>query len=350
MSEFFYGSFLRVRENRIIITNEPVQSYCRKPREHENLVNDREFAYQGYLSFSACKTIEKRLTCWFSSMFVINRDSINTGKVRSFMPVMVTVTLSSPQKHDDKWIKRNILQEFLKALQRKKDIRFTFWKAEAQLNGNIHFHILIDRYVDKKFIQGLWNYYQKKAGYMDKYFSEHQHYNSPSTHVEGMRSDKSPIKYVLKYLQKKGVKKQNCKQSEAGCKLVVAQFDQIRRPIDGAVFRFSKPLITLTPPAIYDDIDILRHLYETQSPDKFRLVHCDYCDIVYTQGCKAYDLLPNQYKRELDDYYRDVYDKLYNPQPPSLYSVGLKDNNVINSIMEQLSLFDANLLNTFRSN
>lgn len=342
MFDNFYGSFIRVRENRVILTNEPVMPYCRQKREIENLHEHRHLAYNGYLSISAGKTIEKRLTCWFQSMLTINRDTLNTGKVREYLPVMITVTLSDTQKHDDRWVKRNILQEFLKALGRKKGIKFTFWKAEAQLNGNIHFHILIDRWIDQKFVQGLWNHYQRKAGYMDHYYSEHHHYNSPSTHIEGMQNNKTPIGYVLKYIKKKGVKTQHCKQTEAGCKLVVKQLNNIRRPIDGAVFRFSSALVHLTPPTIYADMDLHSHFRDIQSSGQFRYVHCDYCDILFTNKCNGYDLLLPFYQNEIDNYYRDIYNQLYNPEYITPQSKQLLNIRLSKHINYQLSFFDAN--------
>jgi len=311
MGNLLYGTFMRIRESRIILTGEPVLPYCRKPRLRENLEHDRKKAYCGYLSKNAGNTIEKRLQCWFNAIFISNKDNAGKGVVRPYLPVMITCTLSSKQVHDDYYIKKWILQEFLRALQRKKDIKYTFWKAEAQKNGNIHFHILIDKYVDMKFIQGMWNHYQQKHGYLDAYQKEHHTLNAPSTKITGMRSDKSPIGYVLKYVKKGSIKSQNCKRSEAGCKMVVKQLDAIRRPIQGSVFRFSEPLISLTPPAIYCDMDQHARFKELEKEDKFRYVGLDYCQLLYCKKCKSYDLLLPSYKAEIDDFYRDIFYYLY---------------------------------------
>lgn len=309
--QYDYATVMRVRENRLILRHEPVLPFSRLPRERENLKTDRKKAYNGYLSLPAKRTIEKRLQCWFAGIFINNRENVEKGQVRPYMPVMVTVTLSDFQKHDDKFIKLHLLQEFLKALQRKKDIRFSFWKAEAQKNGNIHFHIIIDRYIDKKYVQGLWNYYQSKHGYLDRYRLKHGNINAPSTKVTGMKSELSPISYVLKYVQKGAIRSQRCMQTEAGCKRVCRAMEEIRRPIEGAVFRFSSALITLTPEAMFISPTLCDHLNRKVDEGKLRPVILEHCSILYCNKCKAYDQLTEWYRDAIDVHSRQTFERLY---------------------------------------
>lgn len=311
MLNFDLGTVMRVRESRIILRTEPVFNIPRKKREHENLKEDRAKAYSGYLSKSACCVIEKRMQCWLNAIFINNKDIKSLGIVRPYLPVMITVTLASKQVHNDKFIKRHLLQEFLKALSRKKNIRYTFWKAEAQLNGNIHFHIIIDQYIDMKFVQGLWNYYQLKHGYLNERISQGLDKNPPSTKITGMQGNKSPIAYILKYVQKSKYLKINCKHNLESCQLKCAQLKAIRRPIDGAVFRFSSALVGLCPASIFTSMDLHSHLQERVQEGKLRYVRCDYCEILYCIKCKAYDQLTEWYRNELDLFYRSIFKFLY---------------------------------------
>lgn len=310
-----FVDFMRLRESRIIVRREPAIARSSSLKKRPNLDEHRNLTYKGYLSKSSCAIIEKRLQCWFNSIFVNNKDTAVKGVRRKFLPVMITLTLSDTQKHDDKYIKKHMLQEFLKALQRKVHIRFTFWKAEAQLNGNIHFHLIIDRYVDKKFIQGLWNYYQKKKGYLDKFYSEHRHYDAPSTHLTGMHHSGTPINYVLKYMQKNSRRSVNCKQTEAGCLKKLEQLNEIRRPIQGRLFTFSHPLVQLTPEAILMNSELWNTLENEINEGKAFYKKYDYCEIIYCKKCKAYDLLTLAYQREVDMFYRKIFRQLYIEEP-----------------------------------
>lgn len=291
--------------------NESVLPFARLPREVENLETDRKKAYCGYLSKGSARVIEKRLQCWFNCMFINNRENLSQGQVRPYMPVMITVTLSDTQKHDDQYIKRHMLQEFLKALSRKKDIKYSFWKAEAQKNGNVHFHIIIDRYVNKYFIQGLWNHYQQVNGYLDNYKEKFGSYNAPSTKITGMKAEKSPISYVLKYVQKGAIRPQRCMQTETGCLRVCKALEAIRRPIDGAVFRFSSALVIITPKPLWMSATLNDHLNDEIDRGLIRVAVCDHCTILYSKGCKAYNLLTDWFKKELDQQYRDIFEYLY---------------------------------------
>ncbi len=81
----------------------------------------------------------------------------------------VTLTLSSQQKHDDKYIKRYMLYPFLEYLKDTENVTCYVWKAESQENGNIHFHILCNRYIKWRNIRTKWNSLQRKEGYIVEY-------------------------------------------------------------------------------------------------------------------------------------------------------------------------------------
>ena len=60
---------------------------------------------------------------------------------------LITLTLPSAQRHPDEEIKSKLLNQFLIELKNKFQVRDYIWKAEKQENGNIHFHILINKYI-----------------------------------------------------------------------------------------------------------------------------------------------------------------------------------------------------------
>lgn len=126
-------------------------------------------------------------------------------------PVFLTVTLPSDQVHSDAEINRRCLQPFLQHLKRDYEIENYFWRAEAQANGRVHFHILVDRYIPKRVLQLTWNLCTNALGYLDRYFEATGSVTPPSTEVhrikERVQDRKTgkwrtvdPVDYLLDYV------------------------------------------------------------------------------------------------------------------------------------------------------
>lgn len=70
-------------------------------------------------------------------------------------PVFLTLTMPV-QTITDSEVKRNILIPFIQNLIRTYHVVNYVWKSEAQERGTIHFHLIIDTYVDHWKIRNLW--------------------------------------------------------------------------------------------------------------------------------------------------------------------------------------------------
>lgn len=81
----------------------------------------------------------------------------------------ITLTLASAQVHSDTEIRKMLLNQFLTELREKHNLTNYVWKAEKQKNGNLHFHILIDIYIDHRKIREYWNRIQEKLGYVTRF-------------------------------------------------------------------------------------------------------------------------------------------------------------------------------------
>lgn len=110
----------------------------------------------------------------------VMRMNSNVGyKQKDCFPTLVTLTLPSAQVHSDNFIKRYLLGKFIKLLKEKYNVCLYLWVAEPQLNGNIHFHILIDKFIEnvlepKYSIVPLqltkdWNKILDQYGYIEPY-------------------------------------------------------------------------------------------------------------------------------------------------------------------------------------
>lgn len=94
---------------------------------------------------------------------------LSSGKlIYNYRASFITLTLPSKQVHSDVEIKAR-LNVFLQVLRTKYDIKNYVWKAELQGNENIHFHLIIDKYINYGAIKYYWNKAIKSLGYIDEY-------------------------------------------------------------------------------------------------------------------------------------------------------------------------------------
>lgn len=86
-----------------------------------------------------------------------------------FKLTFITLTLPAKQMHSDVEIKSKCLNSFLNDLRRKFKVDMYVWKAEKQENGNIHFHILTNKFIHHQKIRTSWNQILLKLGYISAY-------------------------------------------------------------------------------------------------------------------------------------------------------------------------------------
>lgn len=151
-----------------------------RPSEHydnyedwlvENYQEDetKQRAYNGFISAGTKRRVSKYLETWVESVNTCKNGLLK--KYREVLPyfTFVTLTLASTQKHDDKFIKKNILSRWIEKEQKRGTFKFYFWRAESQKNGNIHFHLLVDKFIPYEALRSSWNQSQGLYGYIEGY-------------------------------------------------------------------------------------------------------------------------------------------------------------------------------------
>lgn len=88
--------------------------------------------------------------------------------IYNFRAAFITLTLPAVQKHSDVELKK-CLDLFLQDLRRVYKVQNYVWRSELQDNGNIHFHILIDKYIYHKIIRNYWLKALRHTGYVKEY-------------------------------------------------------------------------------------------------------------------------------------------------------------------------------------
>ncbi|WP_337045322.1 hypothetical protein [Emticicia sp. 17c] len=165
-------------------------NYIQSENSLKNLLqeSDRNGIYNGYLSPNTKREIKKRLDNWLTSIaenveFKYLPKEMNRAQV---YPTFVTLTLPSKQMHKDQTLKDRCFLPFVEWLtnasqetDRKGNpkgcgVECYFWRAETQKNGNLHFHLIIDRFVYWDRLRRKWNQYIERLGYVTRYKNKMQ--------------------------------------------------------------------------------------------------------------------------------------------------------------------------------
>jgi hypothetical protein len=132
-----------------------------------NLAKKEGVGYNGYMSPATGRKVRKYLGTWLLALQQNMTD--RGGRGTKYYPTFVTLTLASKQQHDDNYIKRNLLNRFIIRVQKLFGVKYFFWRAEPQENGNLHFHLIIDRWAKWETLRAEWNAIQAAHGYIDAY-------------------------------------------------------------------------------------------------------------------------------------------------------------------------------------
>lgn len=232
-----------------------------------------------------------------------------SGQSFKFKIAFVTLTLSSAQIHSDNEIKSKLLNQFFIEAKKRWSIDRYVWRAEKQSNGNIHFHILLDKFIPWQELRDVWNRIQEKLGYVTRYRNSQKEFfkngfkvrsellsswsksdqyrayvngskndwNSPnSTDVHSLKFVSKIDQYITKYLKKDSQTK-GLVGRLWGCSTNLSNLSGAKADIDSA---------------IASELDLIRSMY---SPHEVRK---DYFSILFVNihqilsaGCKVLSAL-----------------------------------------------------------
>jgi len=183
MSELVKIPKLSVHPGYVVLYNEYSGGHGRYNTDTSKHVLPISVDHKGIISKKASSKIRKGIE-W---LLVLAQDkktySIKKGKDFKFKVAFITLTLSSKQKHSDQVIKSECLNQFLIEAKKKWNVTHYLWRAESQKNGNIHFHILVDKFCPWSELRDTWNRIQNKLGYVDRYRAEMNLYHKSGFQV-----------------------------------------------------------------------------------------------------------------------------------------------------------------------
>ena len=115
----------------------------------------------------------------------------------------IDLTLPSVQVHSDEYIKKHMLSPFLKWCERAWSVKSYIWKAEAQNNGNIHFHLTTDKFIHWKSLRYKWNRLCAAHGYCKVFQDGTNDKGDSATKIKAVIDPDKISMYVASYCTKK---------------------------------------------------------------------------------------------------------------------------------------------------
>lgn len=216
--------------------------------------------YTGLLSKQTSAKILKISSCFTRSVLSKYNNLLGFNqRILSF----ATFTITENQKHSDEIITKNFI-DFIDHLKKVKNyiidpvtkertkqeglkIQNYVWRAETQENGNIHFHLIADCFLNQDMLRRVWNGYLKKMGYK---------YGYGSANIQSLKKDgkgnkiKDVENYLCKYMTKQPLKNKYKYMKKQELENI-SDDEKYRRPVIGKSWGCSKALLSLEYPVFY---------------------------------------------------------------------------------------------------
>jgi len=308
--------------DRVVIYQGCDRGRRRSSRQRDQFAQIRSNTYKGYLARSTRSRIEKVLGTWLTAIKYYRRDLKRQYDPGRAYPVFATLTLPSAQVHSDREITKACMSPFLIRLRREYGVDHYFWRAEAQANGRIHYHMILDRYIPADQFQMLWNLSTNALGYLDRYFEETGSIYPPSCdlvavrdHIKDPETGKvrrvDPVKYLLKYALKDPRPERIETESGAIEGEMITEQGQKARPIEGRVWGMSDTLRDLQPPRAEATLRMINALEQHAGLGDLRKVQKEHVAIYYGRIHEILGKVKDQWRVLLTAYHYSVFATLY---------------------------------------
>lgn len=178
-------------------------------------------------------------------------------KTFSFKLNFITLTLPSEQKQSDDYVKKEILVPFIEWMTKTKGAFMWLWKAEAQNNGNIHFHITSHQFIHWRSVRAKWNTLCAKHGYCKVFQDGSNDKGDSATQIKAAKNPETVGAYLAKYISKNDRTKNKAKKpkglpiylsqlkSETATNYCYSSYSVLKRPIEGRLWACSNNIASI---------------------------------------------------------------------------------------------------------
>jgi hypothetical protein len=222
----------------------------KKPKSQlfKNILKDNIIQRQAHnfvISDNAHRTLKKKIN-WLYYLAKSKHVKTYSGvELYNFKISFITLTLPSKQRTCTKECNNLLLNTFLTEIRQRTKMTNYVWRLEFQKNGNVHYHIVTDTYIDYYLLKKVWNKILKNNGYIEPYAAKFKslsllEYNNltnsdkkvdfniiakrfangkkmnwespPSVDVKSVISKKAIANYISKYFSKNDDNKSICNE------------------------------------------------------------------------------------------------------------------------------------------
>lgn len=321
----YYRAYLY--PDKIVSVVQPLENIARSSQQKATEVNLSRGIYNGYMSKHTASGVRKFLVAWLTAAEHYKDVMKGQYEINEAYITFATVTLPIQQHHTDKEIKRHILIPFIEKLQRIYNVRHYFWKAEPQQNGNIHFHLILDKYISNKWLQNEWNVSCNALDYLNDYFGETGSLLPPSTDIRKPKEAKNLINYMLKYVTKSPLKLTSIKPGPDGREVkpvMVAEMKKwqgsekyyIYRKIKGRIWGASREVKAARVYAVDESLRVQRIMQIAIATKGNRSFQDNYYDIVYCDTTRLLRRYDSTLHLSYLEHYCNLFNRLYEKEEP----------------------------------
>lgn len=125
------------------------------------------------LSANAIRTLKNKVN-WLYALS--NKRHVRTAKgrnIHSFRMAFITFTLPAEQKTHTSDVTARLFNQLLTELRLRFKMENFVWRLEFQKNGNVHYHLATDTYLDYFTVLPIWNRILEKDSYVSDYRAKH---------------------------------------------------------------------------------------------------------------------------------------------------------------------------------
>lgn len=255
------------------------------------------------LSKQARKNLRSKVT-WlyhFAKKQVIHTRKGKT--LTNFKMNFATLKLPSEQIHTSDFITKNCLNQLFVEIAKKYSFKNYVWRLEYQKNGNLHYHIATDCYIDYDFLLNTWNRILNKYGYVDMYTRKFIQFSLSDYIKNAGFGDKTDYK-IMQERYAKGCREKWTKPNTVDVKAVFGKSNiafyiskyMAKKPEEGEVKKLpicesnssfsrlwfcSKSLSACKTETDFRDVQEIDLYSILVGLDKVKRVVCDYCTLLY---------------------------------------------------------------------
>jgi hypothetical protein len=188
---------------RLMLVYEHVEYPPRKkkdPKLERSLQFRAKPTYDGLITLHAKRRLRIAIETLVAIALPKQAMNFKLNKPFTFYVNFITLTLPFTQGNNtDQEIKSKILDPWIKKARRRFKLKNYVWRAERQLNGNLHFHFCTDCYMPFDQLRDTWNDNTNALGFIDKFEIKHGHRHPNSTDVHATKKIKDLAAYMVKY-------------------------------------------------------------------------------------------------------------------------------------------------------